>query len=82
LAAHDPTAWPDSKTGKKAIVLNAPAMTALAGLPHVGAYVIAGQDAGTEKETVRVLNQRPPIVNGGFRGALRDSEFTICGRSQ
>ena len=50
---------PDSKTGKKAIVLNAPAMTVLAGLPHVGAYVIAGQDAGTEKEKPRADLNKP-----------------------
>jgi integrase len=49
----------DSKTGKKAIVLNAPAMTVLASLPHVGAYVIAGQDAGTEKEKPRADLNKP-----------------------
>jgi integrase len=38
----------DSKTGKKAIVLNAPALDILANLPRVGSYVIAGQSAGTE----------------------------------
>ena len=52
-------ALPDSKTGKKAIVLNAPAMTVLAGLPHVGAYVIAGQDAGTEREKPRADLNKP-----------------------
>jgi integrase len=52
-------ALPDSKTGKKAIVLNAPAMTVLAGLPHVGAYVIAGQDAGTRKEKPRADLNKP-----------------------
>ena len=44
---------PDSKTGKKAIVLNAPAMAVLAALPSIGAYVIAGQDAGANKEKPR-----------------------------
>jgi integrase len=34
---------PDSKTGKKAIVLNAPALAVLNGLDHVGEYVIAGE---------------------------------------
>lgn len=33
---------PDSKTGKKAIVLNAPALAVLAGLPRVGGFVIPG----------------------------------------
>ena len=71
-------ALPDSKTGKKAIVLNAPAMTVLAGLPHVGAYVIAGQDAGTEKEKPRAdLNK--PWRSVAKRAGLTDFEFTICG---
>jgi integrase len=52
-------ALPDSKTGKKAIVLNAPAMSVLAGLPHIGAYVIAGQDAGTEEEKARADLNKP-----------------------
>ena len=50
---------PDSKTGKKAIVLNAPAMAVLAGLPRVGAYVIAGADAGTDDEKARADLNRP-----------------------
>ena len=50
---------PDSKTGKKAIVLNAPAAAVLAGIPRIGAYVIAGQDAGTEKEKPRADLNRP-----------------------
>ena len=50
---------PDSKTGKKAIVLNAPAMAVLAALPRVGAYVIAGQDAGTESEKPRADLNKP-----------------------
>lgn len=35
---------PDSKTGRKPIVLNAPALEIIAGLPRVGSYVIAGND--------------------------------------
>lgn len=35
---------PDSKTGKKTIVLNAPAIAQLTKLARVGAYVIAGND--------------------------------------
>jgi integrase len=49
----------DSKTGKKTIVLNAPAMAVLSGLPRVGAYVIAGQDAGTDEEKPRADLNRP-----------------------
>jgi integrase len=50
---------PDSKTGKKAIVLNAPALDVLANLPRVGAYVIAGQAAGTKEECPRADLKRP-----------------------
>jgi integrase len=50
---------PDSKTGKKAIVLNAPAFDVLANLPRVGAYVIAGQAAGSEQERPRADLKRP-----------------------
>jgi len=35
---------PDSKTGRKTIVLNAPALAVLSELPRIGAYVIAGDD--------------------------------------
>jgi integrase len=50
---------PDSKTGRKTIVLNAPALAVLATLPHIGAYVIAGESAGTKKEKPRFDLQRP-----------------------
>jgi integrase len=50
---------PDSKTGKKTIVLNAPALHVLASLPRVGEYVIAGQSAGSEAETARADLNRP-----------------------
>jgi integrase len=50
---------PDSKTGKRAIVLNAPAMAVLASLPRIGAYVVAGQDAGTHNEKPRADLNKP-----------------------
>jgi integrase len=50
---------PDSKTGKKAIVLNAPARDILANLPRVGTYAIAGQSAGTEDDKPRADLNRP-----------------------
>jgi integrase len=50
---------PDSKTGKKAIVLNAPALDILAHLPRVGVYVIAGQAAGTANDKPRADLNRP-----------------------
>jgi integrase len=34
----------DSKTGRKTVVLNGPALTILSGLPRAGRYVIAGND--------------------------------------
>ena len=50
---------PDSKTGAKSIILNAPALSVLAGLERVGAYVIAGQSAGTDGEKPRADLNRP-----------------------
>src|SRR5262245_47363840 len=50
---------PDSKTGKKAIVLNAPALDILANLPRVGTYVIAGQAAGINDDKPRSDLNRP-----------------------
>lgn len=50
---------PDSKTGKKTIVLNAPALSILSALPRVGVYVIAGAAAGTKKEKPRSDLKRP-----------------------
>ena len=35
---------PDSKTGKKSVVLNAPALAVIAALPGAGDYVVAGDD--------------------------------------
>ena len=34
----------DSKTGKKTVILNAPALTVLAGLGRIGSYVVPGDD--------------------------------------
>lgn len=50
---------PDSKTGKKTIVLNAPALEVLSGLTRLGAYVIAGDSAGTDDERPRADLKRP-----------------------
>ena len=62
---------PDTKTGKKAIVLNAPAMKVLADLPRIGAYVIAGSAAGTDEEKPRSDLNRPwrtVAKRAGLRG--------------
>ena len=50
---------PESKTGKKTIVLNAPALAVLNGLTPVGAYVIAGDSAGMATERPRADLKRP-----------------------
>ena len=50
---------PDSKTGKKAIVLNGPALTLLSELPRIGTYVIAGASAGTQDEKPRPDLKKP-----------------------
>lgn len=49
----------DSKTGKKSIILNAPALAVLSGLPRVGAYVIASTSAGSEDERPKADLHRP-----------------------
>jgi len=50
---------PDSKTGRKTVVLNAPAMAVLASLPRIGRYVIAGAAAGSKDEKPRADLRRP-----------------------
>ncbi len=50
---------PDSKTGRKTVVLSAPALDILKGLPKIGVYVIAGESAGLEDEKPRADLKRP-----------------------
>ncbi|UVK56956.1 tyrosine-type recombinase/integrase [Mesorhizobium sp. AR02] len=50
---------PDSKTGRKTIVLNAPALAVLNNVSRVGIYVVAGESAGTENEKPRADLKRP-----------------------
>jgi len=50
---------PTSKTGKKSIVLNAPALAVLTSLPRVGVYVIAGASAGAKDEKPRADLKKP-----------------------
>lgn len=50
---------PDSKTGKKAVVLSVAAQAELDALPRVGKFVIAGQSAGTDDEAPRADLKKP-----------------------
>lgn len=50
---------PDSKTGRKTVILSAPAVEILKALPRVGIYVIAGESAGLEDEKPRADLKRP-----------------------
>lgn len=50
---------PDSKTGKKAIVLPDPALLILKELPRLGRYVVASQSAGLADENPRADLKKP-----------------------
>jgi integrase len=50
---------PDSKSGKKTIVLNTPAHLIVSSLPRIGEFVIAGQPASADDERPRAGFQRP-----------------------
>lgn len=50
---------PDSKTGQKTIILNAPALEVLANLSRSGVYVIAGDSVGADDEKPRSDLKRP-----------------------
>lgn len=66
------------KAGTKAIVLNAPALAVLNGVPRVGKYVVAGDSAGTRNEKPRADLKRPWQVVRELAGC-RTSEFTTSG---
>jgi integrase len=42
----------DSKTGKKSVILNGPAITIISELPRIGAHVIAGQDPSKPRVSI------------------------------
>ncbi|MEF2547921.1 site-specific integrase [Aurantimonas sp. E1-2-R+4] len=50
---------PDSKTGKKAVVLSDPAFDILVSLPRIGRYVIASESAGLPEEKQRADLKKP-----------------------
>lgn len=69
---------PDSKTGRKTIILNAPALAILTELPRVGAYVIAGE----KPDAPRADLKRPWEVvarHAGIKGVrLHDLRHTYA----
>jgi integrase len=71
---------PDSKTGRKTIILNAPALAVLQDLQRIGAYVIAGETAGQKNEKPRSDLKRPWALvskRAGFEGVrLHDLRHT------
>lgn len=44
---------PDSKTGRKTIILNAPSLAILSDLPHIGVFVIAGDNADAPRADLK-----------------------------
>lgn len=50
---------PDSKTGRKTVVLSSPAVAILKDITKVGVYVIAGESAGLKDERPRADLKRP-----------------------
>lgn len=50
---------PDSKTGKKVVVLSAAAVAVLRDMPRIGEYVVAGDTAGLDNEKPRADLKRP-----------------------
>jgi len=58
---------PDSKTGRKTIVLNAPAIAVLTALPRTGAYVIAGDNPDKPRADLnrpwRAITKRAGLVD-------------------
>jgi len=72
----------DSKTGQKAIVLNAPALDVLNRITRIGTYVIAGDSAGQDGEKPRSDLKRPWAVvsrQAGLKGVrIHDLRHTYA----
>ena len=64
---------PETKTGRKTIVLNAPALAILSNLPRRGVYVVASDSVGTKNERPRADLKRPwtMLVRHAGLGKLR-----------
>jgi len=59
---------PDSKTGKKTVVLSAAAQVELDNLPRIGGYVIASRSVATEDEKPRSDLKKPWAAIAGRAG--------------
>jgi integrase len=59
---------PDSKTGRKTVVLSAAAQAELDGLPRIGAYAIASRRAGLPDEQPRTDLKKPWAAIAGRAG--------------
>lgn len=59
---------PDSKTGRKTVVLSSAAQAVLDALPRVGKFVIAGHSAATEHEAPRADLKKPWASIAGRAG--------------
>jgi integrase len=59
---------PDSKTGRKTVVLSGPAAAVIDSLKRVGVYVIAGESAGQKNERPRTDIKRPWALVRGRAG--------------
>ena len=57
---------PDSKTGRRYVILNAPALAVLTGLPRIGEYVIAGENPNKPRADLkgpwRAISRRAGLV--------------------
>jgi integrase len=58
----------DSKTGRRYVVLNAPALAVLSSIPRTGTYVIAGESAGKRDERPRSDLKRPWALISAYAG--------------
>ncbi len=61
---------PDSKTGRKAVVLSGAAQEVLTALPQAGIYVIASASAGTKDERPRADLKKPWAAISGRAGLV------------
>ena len=64
---------PDSKTGQKPIILNAPALDVLATIPRAGSYVIPGNEPDQPRHDLKKFG-----LQFAVGPVLKGYAFTIC----